>query len=119
MSGVTIDFVEESGDGTRRIIVWGHDHGDNLDSDQARQLAAELLAAAHTLRRIIVWGHDHGDNLDSDQARQLAAELLAAAHTLDDDQPIPAIYAHTSRPQRAQLHAQLDDDANRETDGVK
>ncbi|AGZ54225.1 hypothetical protein [Mycobacterium kansasii] len=49
MSGVTIDFVEESGDGTRRIIVWGHDHGDNLDSDQARQLAAELLAAAHTL----------------------------------------------------------------------
>ncbi len=31
----------------------------------------------------------------SDQARQLAAELLAAAHTL------------------------LDDDANRETDGVK
>ncbi|AGZ54477.1 hypothetical protein PJK45_20615 [Mycobacterium kansasii] len=86
MSGVTIDFVEESGDGTRRIIVWGHDHGDNLDSDQARQLAAELLAAAHTL---------------------------------DDDQPIPAIYAHTSRPQRAQLHAQLDDDANRETDGVK
>lgn len=81
MSGVSID-IEESGDGTRRIIVWGHDHGDDLDSGQARQLAAELLAAADTLD--------------------------------DDGQPTPAIYAHTSGPQRALLHAQLDDDANRE-----
>ncbi|VBA38039.1 hypothetical protein LAUMK13_01930 [Mycobacterium innocens] len=83
MSGVTLD-IEESGDGTRRIIVWGHDHGDDLDSAQARQLAAALLAAA--------------DTLDDE----------------DQDQPIRAIYAHTSGPQRAQLHAQLDADVNRE-----
>lgn len=48
MSGVSID-IEESDDGTRRIIVWDHDHGDELDSDQARQLAAALLAAADEL----------------------------------------------------------------------
>ncbi|WP_142361431.1 hypothetical protein [Mycobacterium ostraviense] len=54
-----------------------------------------------------------------EQARRLAAALVEAADVLDEDEhdgdeQIPAIYAHTSGPQRALLHAQLDDDANRE-----
>lgn len=37
---ITVDVDIDELDGARRIVVWGHDFGDWLDSDQARELAA-------------------------------------------------------------------------------
>ncbi|VBA60297.1 hypothetical protein [Mycobacterium attenuatum] len=41
--GVSIDVEETS------LILWGHDTGDELNPNQARQLAAALVAVADKL----------------------------------------------------------------------